>query len=166
MQIKNGVIITLLIIYYLFTSGFIYEVIQKVPNGAADIPYSIGLSGERTGLGGILTQDDLNCLEWINSNHLVLPMGLTGDYNSYIIFSSYSTIQFDHYLNYRWGLMTSIPDDCYIFIYSWSAKHNKYIESSGVGTRVQMDLPEIKQPIGFQSGNAKVYVKQTPKPGG
>jgi hypothetical protein len=113
---------------------------------------------------GIATQDDLNCMNWLNANW-DKKSPIIGDYNSYCLIQGSVLDYFSLTNNLRKGDMTHIPDDCYIFISSWNTEHNKYIEPTGVGVRKPFDLPKIQQPVAYQSGNAKVLIKQTPKPG-
>ena len=162
---KKYLLPSILIIYFLFTSGFIFEATKSESTEKLDLPFSYGLSAERTGIIGVATQDDLNCLNWINENwdgksHVI------GDYNSYCLIQSWVTNYFSLSNNLRYGTLVALPKDCYIFISSWNGENQKYIEPSGVGLRWQFPLPEIKQPIAYQSGKALVYLKQTPKPGG
>jgi uncharacterized membrane protein len=164
MATKNWIIVGLLIVYFLFTSGFIFEVTKSNATEKLDVPFSYGLSAERTGITDIATQDDINCLDWLNANWDKKSQ-IIGDYNSYCLITSWIPDYFFVSRNLRYVTLVDIPDDCYIFISSWNGEHQRYIEPSGVGLRWQFPLPVIKQPIAYQSGKALVYIKQTPKPG-
>jgi hypothetical protein len=162
---RNYLIISVLLIYYLFTSGFIFEVTKSEVTDRVDIPFNYALSAERTGIVMVATQDDMNCMDWLNVNwDKKLP--IIGDYNSYCLIQGNIPAYFFLTNNLRKGDLTHIPDDCYIFVSSWNGEHGKFIEPTGIGVRKPFDLPQFKQPIAYQSGSAKVYLKQAPKPGG
>jgi hypothetical protein len=55
----------LLLIYFIFTSGLVYEVTGSNATDKFIVPYSAALSGERTGLIGVYTKDDVKCAEWL-----------------------------------------------------------------------------------------------------
>lgn len=56
----------ILLFYFVpFTSGLVYEVTGSNATDKFIVPYSAALSGERTGLIGVYTQDDIKCAEWL-----------------------------------------------------------------------------------------------------
>jgi nicotinamidase-related amidase len=55
----------LLLTYFLFTSGLVFEVTASEMEGNVDMPYSLALSGERTGVLEIYTDGDVDCAKWL-----------------------------------------------------------------------------------------------------
>jgi hypothetical protein len=58
-------ICTLLLVYFLFTSGLVFEAVGSEDVGRVDTPYSIALSGERTGILEMYTDGDADCARWL-----------------------------------------------------------------------------------------------------
>jgi hypothetical protein len=110
-----------------------------------EVPYSISLSAERTGLGDIFNQDDMNCMWWLVVN---ADGQIVGDYNTRLLIAGY------------WALSKGygqISQGDHVFVSSWNARHNKYVEGAGVGLRVSSPLPSELGKLVYQSGDAKVY---------
>lgn len=63
-------LLIVLIPYFLFTSGFIFEVTKQESVEQLTIPYNIGLSDYRLDLGASTTEDDYNCARYIVDNEL------------------------------------------------------------------------------------------------
>jgi len=71
------VAVCILIPYFLFTSGFVFEAIKSEEITKLDIPYSVPLSDYRIDLGGSPTQNDMLVRDWIAEND---PTPLYADY--------------------------------------------------------------------------------------
>ena len=64
---KRWFLPTLLLVYFMFTSGLVFEAIQSNAIEKVSLPYSLSLSSGRTGIGGVYNKDDLACAKWIAS---------------------------------------------------------------------------------------------------
>ena len=63
---KASIIVCILLLaYFIFTSGLVFEVTASDTMDRVDMPYSIAMSGERTGAIGIYNEDDIACAEWL-----------------------------------------------------------------------------------------------------
>ena len=58
----------LIIPYFLFTSGFIFEATQQTDISKVNMPYSISLSDHRVDMAAVFTDNDLDVLNWANDN--------------------------------------------------------------------------------------------------
>ncbi len=159
------IIVSILIVYFVFTSGLVFEVSKTEITGKIDIPYSIGLSAERTGVANTATQDDINCLNWLNKNWDG-ESAIVGDYNTYCLITGYLPNWFLVVHHDRVGDIDYFPDRCYIFISSWNTRHQLYVEAITIGARKSYPLPGISYPLIYQSGDAKIYFKRPPSTGG
>ena len=62
--------ICLIIPYYLFTSGFIFEVTQQTDISRVNMPYAISLSNHRIDMVGVFTSNDIAVRDWAFDNDL------------------------------------------------------------------------------------------------
>jgi hypothetical protein len=139
-----------------FTSGLVYEVMGSTVTDKMIVPYSIALSGERTGLAGIFTADDQKCAEWITTQGKKdIPVVCDG--NSGLLLRGYEfsdTIQITHFS----GVFNDTPH--YLFFCSWNVKYGKIVTTAwSAGMRGMEPLPMInmtKYVKVFESGEAVI----------
>lgn len=156
------VVTSILLIYFMFTSGFTFEATKSKASDRIDIPYSIGLSAERTGVSNVVDKDDMECILWLKENWNGKSDVVT-DYNTYCSVLPYIPVYFNLFYNDRKGMFHRMPEgECYIFVSSWNTRHQKYIEAIGVGRRKSYPLPEFSYPIIKQCGSTIIYFKELP----
>jgi len=63
---RKFVVLVLLVPYFLFTSGLIYEITGQRVTNVADTPYSIALSSYRLDLAGIMNEQDDAAARWLS----------------------------------------------------------------------------------------------------
>ena len=152
-------IVVVLLGYYIFTSGLVYELIGDNNTSSLEIPYSFGLSAERTGLAAILNNNDMNCLAWLSKNWKQGDL-VVSDYNIGRLIDEYD---YRIYLSYPHGInkptFSAIPEKCYIFVSSWNAQRHKYVFGSNIGMRTLIDLPDLPYDVAYKSGDAIIYRK-------
>jgi uncharacterized membrane protein len=109
------------------------------------MPFSWALSAEDTGLTGIATKDDMNCVNWL-LNESSKSVKIVGDSNAVYLISGYSELIPDTWAKYgredRLVTMLGLPKlkDGYIFLTDWNMRHKKTIECSDVGLRRQYEF--------------------------
>jgi len=159
-----------LVIYLVFTSGFIYEATGSEVTSYLDIPYSAPFSGERMGLVGIPEKGDLEAAEWLaNKSNQDYP--IVSDYNGVTLLASfiyptprigkqiYKEPRLVQYIYRRLYDETILPErDCYVFVTSWNEVTGKVVAPAGPGLRYVMDMPSYvsKGKLVYDNG-AKVY---------
>ena len=149
------ILCSILLIYFLFTSGICYELATPMVINHVESPYNIGLSAERTGITDVATQDDIKALNWLKNN--AQGRKIIGDYNSYCLVHG---VMQNHVNDLRYGSLTDINEGDIIFLTAWNTKNQKYIEPNGVGTREAYKLPNMKgYGLLYASGLAQVRVK-------
>jgi hypothetical protein len=80
----------ILLAYFVFTSGLVYETTGSEVTDRLIVPYSAALSGERTGLFGVYTEDDIRCAEWLAyESDTSIP--IVGDGNTWLLMKGYVT---------------------------------------------------------------------------
>lgn len=149
----------IVLVYFIFTSGFIFEVTKSNSTNKIEIPYNPALSAERTGVVGIFTNCDIECAEWIAKNTQDTDK-IAGDVNSSILLMSYikqDRVRKD-YVTKVYDYET-LPDSCYIMILDWNAKHNMGVRVTGVGTRMTFPMPVLNYLEVFSCGNSRILKK-------
>ncbi len=163
---KEAILVALLIIYFTFTSGLVFELAKSDRISEIDTPYSIGLSAERTGVVATYTTSDVAAVEWLERYGKGDTI-IVGDYNGWHLVSAYLGMQ-----RLRADQATfnptfdSLPDKpCYIFVTDWNTRHGQYINSlrdvrGGAGLRASYPLPQFTYPVVFRYGNTVIYEKE------
>ncbi len=151
-MVKNTSIIicTLLLAYFAFTSGLIFETLHSNTVGEIDLPYSIAFSGERLNMVGIFNEDDVACARWLVDNRGDVP--LVADYNgSRLLMGCMRDFELD-------GFAVKPSDEHYLFLSSWNVKHQKMVVGLLPGLRGYSVLPNLeKAVVSFKKGDAVVY---------
>ena len=154
--LKPKYILVLLVAYFLFTSGFVFEVIKQPNIEQITIPYNFGLSNYRMDLGASVTEDDIKVRDYIYENNLyplytdINGAGLLGEK-----------------LGYRDDLIGTLvrkPMDLesgYVFVRSSNVQDGTFTVWNGVGCRKYVDPMEyyginINENIIYQKGDARV----------
>jgi uncharacterized membrane protein len=169
---SKWIITSILLAYYLFTSGLIFKLNTVQGISSVETPYSFALSSEDTGIVGVYTEDDIRCAKWlvkesnqditilsdINGHGLLLSMirndkrVLWGDNPNFYEGATRGAYfsDLEHY------------NKCYIFVTSWNTRHQIYIEGGqlGAGLRISNPLPEFDYKEVYRSGKAIVYLKE------
>lgn len=158
-------ITAVMLIYFTFTSGAVFEATKTELSGKMEMPYSLGLSAERTGIVLPATQDDIDCLNWLNEVWDG-KTAIVGDYNTYCLITGHMPDWWYLVCHLRKGDLKYLPDRCYIFISSWNTRHQRYVEPLAIGVRNSYPLPEISYPLIKQCGDTKIYLKRPPSTGG
>jgi len=152
-----------LVLYFIFTSGFIFEVTNSTATTKFDIPYSLNFSGDRTGIVGLFTTDDIKAAEWVaySSNKDLM---VATDYNSRALMAGYipvvPRISKDVFTMPVFPNLEYFGNDFYFIRTDWMTRTGNYIEAKGIGLRRVHSLPSFEGydlRIVFESGNTLVY---------
>jgi uncharacterized membrane protein len=153
---------SILLLYFVFTSGLVYEITASNTTDKFIVPYSAALSGEHTGLIGIFTKDDVKCAEWlVSKSDESIPV--FGDSNTWIFLRGYINQPTRTKVIYSPADILK-SDHCYLFLRTWNIENQKIVVSFGAaGLRSVTNLPKIDTKlygITFKSGNAIIYRRQ------
>ena len=162
---KELILVLVLIIYFIFTSGLVFEITKSERISQIDTPYSVGLSAERTGVVATYAKSDVVAIEWLERNIQGDTM-VVGDYNGWHLVSAYLGMKRLRADQARYNpTFDNLPDKpAFIFVTDWNSRHGQYIDSlrgvrGGAGLRASYPLPEFDYPVVFQSGNSIIYKK-------
>jgi uncharacterized membrane protein len=151
------IICALLLAYFLFTSGLVFEAVGSKDISKIDTPYSLALSAERTGILEVYNEDDVACAKWIAERlDYEIASGkdtkVFTDYNGVTIMLGYT----DQY----YSLAQLEPEDggYYLFLTSWNIRHGKMVDWVWAGLRKYSPLPDLSGAIEiFREGDSVVY---------
>lgn len=168
---KKGIAIVvcaLLLNYFLFTSGLVFEASGSTNVGGVDMPYSIALSGERTGILEMYSKGDVSCAKWLatspvcSGSHIPLYV----DYNAAALLSEY--IEWSEFrplqkiegldLEKTWIVQSQPPGEYMLFLTSWNTRNEKMVMWGGAMLREYLPLPDLSDAtVMHDEGDAVVY---------
>lgn len=148
----------ILIVYAVFTTGIVYEVSGMNNTANIEVPYSMGISGERTGLSNMVNQDDIACAKWVIANRTGQKIAV--DYNGILLLRSYfpANINLSERL-IRWEY--GVPNNVLVFCSSWNSRNKQYVVGSSLGLRVKVDINYTGLIEIYRIGDSVVYEKET-----
>ena len=138
---------TIILVYALFTTGFVLEASKSTVTDRVDMPYSVSLSNDRLNIAGIFTPDDIKVAEWLSYNG-DSDIPLYSDYNGTCLMLGLAP---------WWTVrQTDIPidKDCYVFLTGWSVENDTLVYGGMPGLRISKELPDINMDTLYQKGDA------------
>ncbi|MBM4450670.1 MAG: DUF2206 domain-containing protein, partial [Chloroflexi bacterium] len=138
------VALAVLIPYFLFTSGVIFEVSKHQVTDRIDIPYSIALSSYRIDLAGVFNQQDGAAAQWLSLNVPHNSKIYVDDHTSQLLkFYGINKEQITHYPQDS----DKLQDASYAFLSSWNVSKGELTFAVGPGLRRHTkteDLPGLR----------------------
>lgn len=156
--LKPKHLLLVLIPYFLFTSGFVFEVTQQPDIEEATIPYNYSLSNQRVdlGIGASITDNDYEVRQYILTNRL---------------FPLYSDVQSADFVGELVGwrsfdarqirTSTKLPNETlYVFVNDRAAQEGAFTCWNNTGRRIRAPFEsfglDINKNVVYQSGNSRV----------
>ena len=132
--------LAVLIPYFLFTSGFIFEVTGHEVTDKIDSPYSIALSSHRVDISGVFNWQDGAGADW-------LWQRLDDEDTVYTDFYSWLIIGYEtNSLGQIFGFprdMGQVPQDSYIYFRTWNTQRQEITYHAGIaGCRESINFTE------------------------
>jgi uncharacterized membrane protein len=154
------VTLAVLIPYFLFTSGFIFEVTKNETTDVINEPYSIALSSHRVDLAGVCYWQDVASADWLAQN-IGDESIILADSGGYLLLSERTelagriTASFD---------MTKLPENSYIYFRAWNIEKQGVTGCAGIGLRRHVvfdDIPGMTEVINsknrvYNNGGAQI----------
>jgi len=148
----------LLVPYFLFTSGFVFEVARYDSIGSITIPYATSLSDHRIDLGATITENDMEVMDWIADERTTFPLyadvvgaNLIGERIGYRPKELYA---FHKYPN-----LTMDPP-YFVFLRERNIRDGTVVIWAGIGQRLHFPFERydinIDENVVYQTGNARV----------
>jgi uncharacterized membrane protein len=137
-----------ILIYFLFTSGAVFELSKSTTTDKLDTPYSMAMSWNRLGLIGVYTANDIKACEWLTSQtDVTIP--IYSDYlGACILMESKASERF---------VGTEPIIKYYLFLTEWNNYSKTMVNGSFGGARTWYQIPQISEAqIIYRAGNAIV----------
>ena len=157
--------LAVLIPYFLFTSGFIFEVTGHEVIDKIDSPYSIALSSHRVDVGGVFNHQDGAGADWL-WQRLDDEDTVYTDLYGYLLLG-YETGNHGQISSFPWDI-SQVPQDSYIYFRTWNTQRQEitYVVRT-IGCRKSVsfseagvdDLIKSKNRI-YSNGGAQVLVRR------
>jgi len=147
-------LLIILVPYFLFTSGFVFEVTKQPDIEEITIPYSVSLSDHRIDLGASTTEDDKEVRDYIYENKL-FPI-FTDTYGDNLI-AEMTGWRADLSVAFR---RVPISFKGYVFVRSRNIKDGTFTVWNGVGCRKYINPEEYgidwNKNIIYQKGDSRL----------
>ena len=159
--------LAILIPYFLFTSGFVFEATKNTTIEYLDTPYSIALSGNRVEVGGVMTLNDTRVRNYIvDGSYYPVYADI---YGTYLTFEKHdSPKDVPEMTIYNLYKRSMIKDDAYLFLRERNTENQEITFWLGVGLRTTRTYEEIKmelylegREVIYQCGNAMLLSPKT-----
>jgi uncharacterized membrane protein len=122
----------LLIPYFIFTSGAVFELSQSNSASSIDIPYSIALSHERVGVAAVFSENDMMVRDWAIENKIE---PVFTDVNGMLFFTELMPQGSWHFIGEDYSKIVSggallprpmdrLPAKGYVFLREWNTRHS------------------------------------------
>ena len=147
------VALAVLIPYFLFTSGFIYEVTGQKVTDRIDAPYSIALSSYRLDLAGVFYWQDGTAAEWLTQN-ASKEIDVYTDWHTYRPFVFYS---FPGKVNVVPCDASKLPENSYIYLSTWNTDKGELTFPVGPGLRKPVRFSCIPGLITAMESKNRIY---------
>jgi hypothetical protein len=150
LSMKSKYLPAILILYFLFTSGFVFEATQQPNVEEPIIPYNIGLSDHRIDLGATYNEGDVKVRKYIVENGL------------FPVSSDFFGADFiGEKVGLRGDINWPLPNrGDYLYVRSRNMRDKAFTIWNGVGCRRQVTPEDLgidwNKNIVYQSGDAKV----------
>jgi uncharacterized membrane protein len=137
-----------ILVYFLFTSGAVFELSKSTTTDKLDTPYSMAMSWDRLGLIGVYTSNDIKACEWVTTKTDADILIYT-DYLGACIMMEY--IGCDRYAP------VEPKEKHYIFLTEWNNYSKTFVSGTFGGARSSYPLPDYNESeIVYRAGNAVV----------
>ncbi len=156
-----GILATVVLLaYFAFTSGAVYDLSRCDETNRLITPYSIPLSGDRTGLVGIFTEDDQRAAEWVVGGTRDKNIPVVCDGNIGMFLRSY---QFADTVQLTYFTRAFGDEPHYLFIGTQNIRTRKVVTGAWTAGLRQTDpLPVITAPYYeevFRCNDTVVYLR-------
>lgn len=135
--------LAILIPYFLFTSGFVFEVTKYEVTDRIDTPYSFALSSHRMDVGPVFNRRDGAAAKWVGQA-LKGKSPVFGDLNGMLLLSQQTTL---YGRVFQFAQVEKVPLDSYIYFRTWNIDRQEVTFQPGgcwfgVGVRKSVSFSE------------------------
>jgi uncharacterized membrane protein len=165
--VVHFLVLVILIPYFIFNSGVVFELGRSKTTNFIDTPYSIGLSSYRVELTTAFTKQDTVAGGWLYSADQG-DYPLYADYNSYILFYRQYGFPRDRICLFYYDT-DEVCSPSYIYLRTWNTQKRVLTNAFGYAVRQSVsfaDLPRLvsimnKSSIIYNNGGAQVLLEES-----
>jgi uncharacterized membrane protein len=140
-------VVVILIPYFIFNSGVVFEMSRSQTTDVINMPYSIALSGHRLDINTVFVKQDLAAARWLcRIPKTDEPVYV--DFNTSRLFVN--QVDFPCRIAGIGDEMTEVAPTGYIYLKTWNVQNKKVTFATGYATRKSVnfeDLPVFRQII-------------------
>lgn len=154
---ERVLVLVVLVPYFLFTTGFIFEVTGHDTIDQVDIPYAVALSNHRLDLGGSITDSDRMVRDYIVENNI---RPVFADFYGYLLLQE--RVGFDSGIVTLNRDLETLPSGSYVFLRERNEVDKLMTQWAGIGLRrivhYTIGQPHTENPssLVYAVGNAKL----------
>ena len=160
----TSLILGLLVPYFLFTSGFVFEITKRPNIETLELPFSMGLSNHRIDIYGAFTKNDKEVSNWLEAN-LPQDIFVFADLPGMELLYDWTHFRAFHFpQNWLPQDISLIPASSWIFFREWNEENKMVTHWINTGLRASMSyenrgIPRLLEgrKIIYQVGDAVVY---------
>lgn len=146
--------LVILIPYFLFTSGFVFEVTGQEVTDKPDTPYSIALSSYRVDVGGVFNWQDGAGADWLaqtlGGEHTVYA-----DWHGWLLL--YNQTKLFGQIFFFPRDMSKVPEDSYFYFRTRNIEKQEIIFGVGTGLRQPAGFNEVPGLVRAIEGRNRIY---------
>jgi uncharacterized membrane protein len=151
-----GSTLVLLVPYFVFNSGIVFEVAKLEPIGFIDVPYSIPLSAHRVDIASVFTDEDVEAMDWLKAQFLEDGLTIYADtHGANLMVQRIGMNVKEGQFKYLWQMADS--DTGYIFLREWNVDNNKLTLYRDYGTRQSYSIDDYEVVRGKIGNGAVVF---------
>lgn len=135
--------LALLIPYFVFNSGLVFEVAKMKPVGFVDVPYSVVLSGHRVDLASVFEEQDVEAMDWLKVQFLKDKQPIYADtHGGNLMVQRIGTDVEGGQFKYFWQM----ADDSvgYVFLRKWNVDNGMITKPCDYGTRESYSIDDFE----------------------
>lgn len=124
----------LLIPYYIFNSGMVFEIAKMKPVGFIDVPYSISMSYHRVDIASVFDKQDVEAMDWMKGQFFKDKQIIYADTHGANLMVQRIGMNVEvGQFKYLWQM--SADDKGYIFLRKWNVDNGMLTAYGDYGTR-------------------------------
>ena len=151
---KLVIISTLVILvpYFVFNSGIVYELAKSQPVGFIDVPYSIALSGHRVDIASIFEKEDIEALDWFEEYKTDKELVFADVHGLKLLIQRFGLYRYGDIQSGRYYLTGTVreakymneDDTGYIFLRKWNVDNNLMTYNAEYASRLSYPIDELE----------------------
>ena len=136
--------LVLLLPYFIFNSGIVFEVAKLKPVDFIDVPYSISLSVHRVDVAGVFTENDVEAMDWLKEQITedTVQVIYIDVHSGNLLVQKLGTSLIGYSVKNLWFMEDD--DVGYIFLRQWNVENNMLTLYGGYASRQSYSMDDYE----------------------